>query len=374
MRAASVCLFFLSLYCAAWAQTSTTVYFIKGQLTDPEANLPVPYATVSISNTTVGTAADGKGAFVLRVDEPNRKERVVVSCIGYLTQTYSIDSLLRVQGSHTIALRPDNPLLSEILVKEARVSASDLVKEAARAVEKNYLQQPFNLELYSVINANDSVTGVNFIVETILSGYYEGYRAGATRKFEILEKRATGEDPLKSVECLYWPSYEILAADLLMDPAKRGIFNLDRHNEFVFQLSGIQTLGSDTVFHIDYYAPKPTARNTGYGTVPKSYRGSIFITTSTFAVVRHEIVTSSFAYHIIYRKVGTHYFPYFISGTRLNEFKLAGGKREFRTHNTLTVTDIRLHDVRVIADKANGVNVHTVKYNESFWNRYYPRN
>jgi hypothetical protein len=160
----------------------------------------------------------------------------------------------------------------------------------------------------------------------------------------------------------------------LVDPAKRGIFNLDRHDEFVFQLKGIQTLDSDTVFHIDYYAPKPTARITGYGTVPKIYRGSIYITTSTFAVVRHEIVTSSFSYHIIYRKVGGYYFPYFISGTRSNEFKLAGGKREFRTQNTLTVTNIRLHDVRVIANNANGINVHTVKYRESFWNAYYPRN
>jgi hypothetical protein len=374
MRKAVFCMLILSLGCAARAQESAPVHFIRGNLSDAEAQLPVPYATVSISNTTIGTAADGNGGFVLRIDEPYKRERMVVSCIGYLTQTYSIDSLLRVQGSHTFPLRPDNPLLSEILVKEARVSASDLVKEAARAVEKNYFQKPFNLELYSVINANDSVTGKSFTVETILSGYYEGYRSGANRKFEIKEKRATGEDPLQTVGYPYWPSFEILSADLLTDPAKRGIFNLDRHDEFVFKLTGIQTLGSDTVFHIDYYAPKPNARITGYGTVPKTYRGSIFITTSTFAVVRHEIVTSSFAYHIIYRKVGDHYFPYFISGTRLNEFKLGGGKREFKTHNALTVTDIRLHDAKVIGEKANGVNVHMVKYNESFWNKYYPRN
>lgn len=346
--------------------------FIRGYLVDP-SNAPVSFATVSISNSTIGTAADGEGAFFLRIDEPYRKERVVVSCIGYLTKTFPIDSLLRVRDSHRLVMRADNPLLSEILVKEKRVSASDLVREAVQAVERNYLQQPFNLELYSVIEADDSVTGKNFTVETVLSGYYQGYRSGARKKFEILQKRTTGEDPLTPVDYIYWPSFEILSADLLTSQAKHGIFNLDRHDEFVFRMAGVKTFGNDTVFHITYHAPKPNARISGYGIVPTYYRGSIFITTSTFAVVRHEIETSSFAYHIIYRRVGDYYFPYYISGTRVNVFKLPGGKREFKTYNSLTVTDVRLHGVKTIDDSANETNVHRVKYDEAFWARYLPK-
>lgn len=51
---------------------------------------------------------------------------------------------------------------------------------------------------------------------------------------------------------------------------------------------------------------------------------------------------------------------------------MPGGKREFRTYNTVTVTKIILQDTKVIDDKANDFDINKVKYDDKFWNEYFP--
>jgi hypothetical protein len=263
-------------------------------------------------------------------------------------------------------------LLDALVVTGAPVNPADIIKLAVSSIDDNYLQQPFNLEFLSIINADDSIASKKYKVESILTGYYQGYNPKGKKKFEIIQKRTTGEDPLKTINYGYWPSFEIGSADLLTDQFKRGIFNLDLLDDFRFKYAGVSIYENDTVYNIEYYAPRPTTKITGYGIVPKTYRGNIYITTSTNAVVRHEIITSSFTYHVIYKKLNDRYFPYYFSGLRINEFKLPGGKREFRTYNTVTVTKIILQDIKVIDNKANEFDVNKVKYDDKFWNEYFP--
>ena len=126
------------------------------------------------------------------------------------------------------------------------------------------------------------------------------------------------------------------------------------------------------MYNITYVVPKPTTKITGYGIVPRMYQGRLSITTGTHAVVRHEILTSSFAYLVIYKKVGDYYYPDYFSGNRTNDFKLPGGRREFRTINTITVTEILVKEVQEIPPKANEYDINTVPFDEQFWNSAYP--
>jgi hypothetical protein len=371
LRTLILLIFLVSLTRTGISQTKTD--FINGTLRDKGTKSKIEFASVGIINTTLGTAADENGEFTLRIENQYKIEKLKISCIGYLTKTLSIDSLLSLnQNNHTIYLTPNIALLDEVVVKGAPVNPADIIKLAVSSIDDNYLQQPFNLELLSIINADDSIAGKKYKVESILAGYYQGYNPKGKKKFEIIQKRTTGEDPLKTINYGYWPSFEIGSADLLTDQFKRGIFNLDLLDDFRFKYAGVSIYENDTVYNIEYYAPRPTTKITGYGIVPKTYRGNIYITTSTNAVVRHEIITSSFTYHVIYKKLNDRYFPYYFSGLRINEFKLPGGKREFRTYNTVTVTKIILQDIKVIDNKANEFDVNKVKYDDKFWNEYFP--
>jgi len=78
--------FFLLLFAIVtelWSQP----YIIEGKITDKETGKPVPGASVFLSSTSIGTAADDKGGFILH-NVPHGKFDLVVSSLGY--QTYAI--------------------------------------------------------------------------------------------------------------------------------------------------------------------------------------------------------------------------------------------------------------------------------------------
>jgi len=346
---------------------------LKGRLVNEETDEPVPFASIGILNTTQGTAADEAGAFTLRITNASSQMRLHISCIGYSSKTLSVDSLLTLNTAKpTIYLTPDARELAEVVVEGKSIRAVEVVQQAIQSVEKNYPQTPFNLELLSIIKTQDTITNKQFKVESVLLGYYEGYNQNGKKAFEIQQVRTTGEDPLESIDYPYWPSFEIVAADLITDPSRRGIFTSTHHDDFSFQYAGLLTYEDDTLYHITYHAPKPTAKATGYGIVPKFYSGDIFITVTNYSIVRHEIRTDAFQYHVIYKKFADRYYPYYFSGTRINEFKLMGRKRPFKTTNTITVTNLVLNDPRVLTEKQNDYDIHKIPYDESFWNSHFP--
>jgi hypothetical protein len=64
-------------------------YFVRGKVVDKSAAAPISFANVRVMNQTIGTAANKEGEFELKL---NRGEyRLIVSCIGFNSDTISID-------------------------------------------------------------------------------------------------------------------------------------------------------------------------------------------------------------------------------------------------------------------------------------------
>lgn len=70
-----------------WSQS----FMIRGKVTDKETGKPVAAASVFLSNTSIGTAANEKGEFVLH-NIPSGKFDLVVSSLGYETYAQSINA------------------------------------------------------------------------------------------------------------------------------------------------------------------------------------------------------------------------------------------------------------------------------------------
>jgi TonB-linked SusC/RagA family outer membrane protein len=65
-------------------QTQQTQTIVRGTVVDAASNQPLPLAAVSVKGTTIGAQTDDRGAFTLRVSDPNAT--VVVARIGYARQ------------------------------------------------------------------------------------------------------------------------------------------------------------------------------------------------------------------------------------------------------------------------------------------------
>lgn len=348
---------------------SQKTFLLRGTVHARGTNSPVPYANIWIVDSTTGTATDSKGEFVLKLEERHMGKKIQVSSIGFKTRLYAADSLT---GSDyvNINLETDVGLLDEVVISEAPVNPRQIIEIAIESITENYLNTPFNLEYYSQIVATEHATGKQYELETILFGYSQGYSSHKRRPFEVIEKRTSGEDHLRHLEYDYWPGLEIHVADLISSPYKQGILNLKHLDKFDLKYSNVSLYDEDTVLSIEYSLPKPTKEITGYGIVPETYRGTIFIATGTNAIIKHEITTDQFSYSVIYKKIEGKYFPYLLSGERRPEATAELSK----ITNTISLRRVETKEIKVIDSKTNEFgDLDSVKFDEAFWNANYPK-
>lgn len=343
-------------------------FHIHGIIRDQATKEPIPFANISISNSTRGTAANAEGIFDIVLKPSDLSESIKISSIGFISKTVLLDSI-RNSNPFILELQPDIKVLNEIEVHQNPINPVEIIKAAIDSVNNNYRTEPFNLEFYSVMMATNVVTNQEFKVESIILGYYPGYANKVDKKFEILKKRAQGDNPLKAMDYPFWPTLEIHRADLIADPYKTGILNEKYLDKFEYNYLGVLTYDTDTLYHIEYSAPKPTEKITGYGVVPKMYKGAIYISTSSNAIVRHDIDTDQFSYSIIYTKRDDHYFPYFISGER----RLKGENMFSKVYNVVRLINMELVNVNVIDYKTNEFqNLSQLPDDTDYWNLNFP--
>lgn len=357
---------FFGLLCSGLAQVDS--FHIHGLIRDQQTKEPIPFASISILNSTRGTAANSIGEFDLMTKQSDFNGYLKISSIGFISKTVLLDSA-RNMTSLVVELQADIKLLNEVEINQQKINPIEIIKAAIDSVDKNYSTEPFNLEFYSVMIASNYLTNQEFKIESILLGYYKGYASNTHKRFEILKKRASGDNPLEAMEYLFWPTIEIHRADLIADPYKTGVLNKKYLDKFEYNYLGVLTYDTDTIYHIDYFAPKPTEKITGYGIVPKTYKGTIYITTSSNAIIRHDIETDQFSYSIIYKKMSDKYYPYFISGER----RLKGIGLFTKVYNLVRLKNIELENVKVIDYKTNEFqNLSELPDDNEYWNLNYP--
>lgn len=120
-----ICSFFLlSLY----GQDVT----VKGKVTDATTGEGLPYAALLIKGTTLGTATDAEGFFVLSV--PKGKKTLSVSYLGYDSREMPL--IPEKTAYLEIALSPSGIHLGEVVVKPTKEKYRKKDNPAVRLVRE----------------------------------------------------------------------------------------------------------------------------------------------------------------------------------------------------------------------------------------------
>jgi hypothetical protein len=361
---------FIFFLCSAGSLCAQDFFLLSGTVTEKGTNTPIAFANLFMASSKRGTAADEKGNFVLRVDKAERKSVLRISAVGYLSKEMPVDSLWK-KSNVKLELASDARLLNEVEVSEARIDPKALIEKAIQSIPANYQTAPFNTEYYTELTAESERSNL-FKLETILAGYNSGYGSKSNKTFSITERRSTGTEPEELVAdgYEYWPSFELYNADLINSVYDKGILNPDYIKKFELKYIGLTVFDQDTLYQIDYSLPHPTREITGYGPpVTKKYDGTIYITTSSHAIVKHEINNDYFSFTTIYKKIDGKYFPYYLKGDR----KLIARRLLVRVINAVTLT--RVEQVNVVKpEKATNEfkSPLDVPYHPDFWKSYFP--
>lgn len=109
-----IALFLLGRYLPAAVAQSV---LLTGQLHDQRTHRPIPFVSIGLKGRNVGTVADEKGHFSLRVPQALAADSLTFSAIGYQARVFSIPQL---------ALGPPQP----ILLREKATELPDVVVRA----------------------------------------------------------------------------------------------------------------------------------------------------------------------------------------------------------------------------------------------------
>ena len=104
---------FLLLTCFIFSLSVFGQKALKGVIIDAENGLPLPGASVFLSNTSVGTTANADGAFSLPI--PEGRYDLIVSSIGFETHNQTISSA-GLPGHITIKLNPKAKELETVVL------------------------------------------------------------------------------------------------------------------------------------------------------------------------------------------------------------------------------------------------------------------
>ncbi|MCK5470852.1 MAG: carboxypeptidase-like regulatory domain-containing protein, partial [Cyclobacteriaceae bacterium] len=125
---------------------------IEGIVLDSKKNEVLAFATIGIKGTTVGTASNSEGRFILSISEPFEDSILFCSYMGYK----NFEVRVRTIGSRIrIDMEPDTFTLDEVEVRPWQ--PWDYIWNAMQKIPENYAKKPYMTNGYysEYITEND---------------------------------------------------------------------------------------------------------------------------------------------------------------------------------------------------------------------------
>ncbi len=221
---------------------------ITGKVTGNK--LPLPYANIAIEGTYYGTISNSKGVFNLVIPEKHKDKAILVSHLGYQT-----DTVKQVKGKTFYHIQL---LASDYSIGEVSVFPKDTIlaylKEAIRKIPDNYL----NVDSRQTGFYRESLESKGkhlYFGEAILDVYKSSYEKKGTGSIKILRSRinkTTGTDSIPFIHFyggIYWPHY----GDMVKE--RDAFLNPSKFDSYMYHIDTVMSQG-EKVFWKIVFSPK----------------------------------------------------------------------------------------------------------------------
>ena len=290
---------------------------VSGKVIDAETNLPLPFANIQIENTALGAATNAEGNFKLSFPQRYSNSNLLVSYIGYGLRKIALNSFSRTT---IIRLKSENKQLREVVVMPDS-SLTVFLRQAYKSIEKNYTQNPYELEGFYRESLKTDKGKYLYFGEAQLIIQGSGYQfENETGNVKVLKSRIhhlTNIDTIKNA--LYSGGVFIAVADDLIKD-KWSVLKPDKKNYHYQLLDVIKNEGKE-VWIIGFN------KNSG------KTSGRLYIEKESKAYIRTE-----------YRWAGNDSSSSFLSGTRVLERSSLRNYKKLGEKWYLQYADVRQTD------------------------------
>ena len=358
---------------------------IQGRIVSADGGAPVAYASVAVNNSPIGSAADGKGYFQLKVSGQLGSSRIAltVSCIGFKTKVIDNPSSFLL-----VKLEPAIIQLNEVTVVAEQ--PRKIVEKAFANIKKNYNTKPFLYKyFYRHYCIEDSVYGR--LIEAAVDQYKsKGYRLqqevpGQKEEVRVTQLRRSFDNTRIKDTHRPFGLYAVLGSDPVSYQNKASFTSFDIIKPFEisvlrksgklydFKLDGLSYLDGEEVYKIAYKLKKDSIILPSGVPFEYSQSGALYITSKEYVIVRSEFRQQTSAEKTtaitIYRQYNGKYYHQY---SRKEGYVYNPAENFGHTYVIELMTgEIELKDFpKFSGDEPGREQLAAVSYNADFWNNY----
>ena len=357
---------------------------ISGLVTDIEDQTPLPFASIGLKGTSLGTITNTQGEFDFHIPDSRKDGILVISMLGYKDFTRSVKNLDPV-NLNNFSLSKEATMLREVVILDS-LTGGEIFQIALNSIEKNYPMKPYSMDgFYRDLKKVDGI--YISILEAALNIYDKDY--SSPRNPLKLRERVSLVEVRKSLNYefefnKYFDQYNLLEELLLENNVKYRSFT---DNPLFFQnisREGKNSMGGRTLYELKlsgdhgYFLHLFIDTET-YGIHKMIYRygdGTIALQEINRSGKRVEKIMKMEKVIEFKEFDGKLYLKYLKVKTFYDWVNRNTGKLEAKTEldQMLLINQVKLTNLQWISTgkkmKRYGLQYQDLPYNKAFWDRY----
>lgn len=247
---------------------------ISGLVIDSESKKEIPFASIVVKDSYIGTSANENGFFELYIPNSTQNKSVKISSIGYQSKTIEAKKI-----KSKIELNPETTILDEVIIHSKRkVTAKTIIENIIKNFEKNYPTYHYNSDYYG--NAQIQIDNKKVIDFDIVSDYYDrGYNSNYRPTLKIKEIRwnTKRNKNISKIRHFFTIYNSIVNLRFISQPRKIKKFEFNIEKEEKYQGTEIYIISFKTDRnHFNYTNQIPLSR----------YSGFLYVNKKDFSIIK----------------------------------------------------------------------------------------
>lgn len=271
---------------------------VSGKVTDAQTNLPLSFANIRVTSTTLGTSSNIDGNYELKI--PNQRYKLIASFIGYYSDTLEISSSV-IKQEINFALHQTKLDLPEIVVNPGVNPALEIIRKAIDKKKiRNSELKAYEVEAYTkgLIRTTEDISassnslsvgfGGNDSTELIIAGILENHsknyfeQPDNFKSIVLARKQSANFPPTinmltggRLIQNFYENDVNFLGRDL------PGPISDNALDYYYYRIENITSQNDKKIYNI-YIEPDNNA--------DPGFVGNIFITDGTYDLVKVNLI------------------------------------------------------------------------------------
>ena len=205
----------------------------------------IAYANIFLKNAPIGTISNAKGAFKLVVPSKFANDTLVISYIGYETQSFQIS---RINAPLFVQLEADQTVLDQVVV--VGYTAESIIQKAIASIPRNYFETPYqSTGFYRVTSQKDQ--SYIHLSEAVFD-IYHSRSGGVDQQFRLKKMRAIKDERASHGIELGLNPKGIFQFNIVNNPDGLDLLTKKGLKQHTFKIEGTELVNGREVYNISF--------------------------------------------------------------------------------------------------------------------------